>query len=224
MMCGRYTITVSWEELLLRYYIDGESVTPFHVPRYNVSSGTHIPAITNTDGQNRIGPLKWGLIPFWAKDEKIGYKMINARAETVTEKPAYRNAFKQQRCIIPADGFYEWKVLGKDKQPMRILMRDEGIFSMAGLYATWNAPDGKIVSSCTIITTTPNSLMANIHDRMPVILLRGQETEWLDQDQKVDQLKLLLRPYDAEEMRAYPVGQNVGNVRNQGAELAEEVK
>lgn len=222
-MCGRYTITVTIDELLLHYNIDGPPI-PFHTPRYNVAPGQMTPAIINDGKQNRIGPLKWGLIPSWAKDEKMGFKMINARAETVMEKPAYRASFKSKRCIIPADGFYEWKVIGTAKQPMRIMLKSRNIFSMAGLYDTWISPDGQKISTCTIITTTPNSLMLDIHDRMPVILRPEDEALWLDRDnQDVDLLQSLLVPYDAAEMQAYPVSSQVGNVKNDSSELIEEI-
>lgn len=222
-MCGRYTITMTWDELLLRYYID-EDMPPFHTPRYNVAPTQMVPAVIAHEGKNRIGEMKWGLIPSWAKDPKtFGFNTINARAETITEKSTFKIPFQRKRCLMPADGFYEWKKTGKDKQPKRIIMKSGEIFSMAGLYDTWYAPDGTKVNSCTIITTSPNSLMKDIHDRMPVILRAEDEVEWLDRDQKVEQLQLLLRPYDAEEMRAYPVSNTVGNVKNQGAELIETI-
>jgi len=223
-MCGRYTITITWEELLLRYYIDGESVSPFHVPRYNVSPGTMIPAIIAHEKVNRMGLLKWGLIPSWAKDEKMGYTMLNARAETLTEKSAFRVPFQCKRCLIPADGFYEWKKSANGKQPMRIVMKNQSIFSMAGLYDTWINPEGIKVSSCTIITTAPNELMLDIHDRMPAILRKEDEVEWLNSGAKVEQLQCLLKPYATDEMYAYPVSTAVGNVNNQGAELVENMK
>jgi putative SOS response-associated peptidase YedK len=153
--------------------------------------------------------------------KKTGYKMINARAESITEKPVFRASFQRKRCLIPADSFYEWKKIGTDKQPMRILRKDEGIFSMAGLYDTWTAPDGQKVSTCTIITTTPNELMADIHDRMPVILKLEDEKIWLDRTQKVENLQALLRPFPAEDMFAYPVSKIVGNVKNDSPECTE---
>jgi putative SOS response-associated peptidase YedK len=181
-------------------------------------------AIINDGEKNRLGDLKWGLIPSWAQDEKISYRMINARADTVTEKPAFRSSFQRKRCLIPADGFYEWKKIGTDKQPMRILLKDESIFSMAGLYDTWTAPDGRKVSTCTIITTTPNELMADIHDRMPVILRHEDEKIWLGKEQKVADLKALLRPFPAEEMIAYPVSKAVGNVKHDSIECIAALK
>jgi putative SOS response-associated peptidase YedK len=214
-MCGRFTITLTLEELMLHYFIDGPAV-PFHVPRYNVAPGQMIPAIINDGETNRLGELKWGLIPSWAKDEKIGYKMINARAETLAEKPAFRTLIQRKRVLIPADGFYEWKAINEGKQPMRIVLKKEIIFSFAGLYDTWISPDGKKITSCTIITTRPNKLMQDIHDRMPVILRREDERIWLDREhQGTHQIMSLLEPYPDEEMEAYPVDKMVGNAKNE---------
>lgn len=212
-MCGRFTITVTIEELMMYYHIDGPPV-PFHSPRYNVAPGQMIPAIINDGKQNRIGPLKWGLIPSWAKDEKMGFKMINARAETVMEKPAYRGSFKRKRCLIPSDGFYEWKKIDRNKQPMRIMLKSKSIFSMAGLYDTWISPDGQKISSCTIITTTSDGIMKDIHDRMPVILRPEDESVWLDREQHPEVLRSLLEPYPTDKMFAYSVSPMVGNVKN----------
>jgi putative SOS response-associated peptidase YedK len=222
-MCGRFTLVVTVDELLTHYLIDTPT-NKYHTQRFNIAPGQQVMAVILDGEKNRLGEFKWGLVPSWAKNEKIGYKMINARAETVAEKPAFRSSFKRQRCLIPADGFYEWKVIDGDKQPMRIQLKDEGIFSMAGLWETWVSPEGTIISSCTIITTTPNELMVDIHDRMPVILMPEDEKHWLDKDQNPKDLKELLRPYSAESMRAYPVSKAVGNVRNQGKELIDEMK
>jgi putative SOS response-associated peptidase YedK len=222
-MCGRYTITVTMDELMMHYMIEVPT-NRYHTPRYNVAPGQLVMAVISDGEKNRLGELKWGLIPSWAKDPKMAYSMINAKAETVAEKPAFCNAFKQRRCLIPADGFYEWAVIGKEKQPMRIQLKSEEIFSMAGLWESWVSPEGEKISSCTIITTTPNSLMENIHDRMPVILRPEDEKYWLDKDQKPENLKELLRPFAAERMKAYSVSKAVGKVQNQGPELIEELK
>ncbi|QDX94370.1 SOS response-associated peptidase [Brevibacillus laterosporus] len=162
-----------------------------------------------------MGQLRWGLIPSWSKDEKMAYKMINAKAETIREKPSFKNLFIRKRCIIPADGFYEWMKIGNDKQPMRIMVKDKGVFSLAGLYDTWKSPDGGRINTCTIITTKPNTLMADIHDRMPVIIKREDESLWLNRDvQDGELLESLLLPFEEEQMQAYPVSKMVGNVRN----------
>jgi putative SOS response-associated peptidase YedK len=213
-MCGRYTIIVTLEELLRRYDVSG-SIMPAHMPRYNVAPGQMVMAVIHDGKQNRLGQLRWGLIPEWAKDESAGYKMLNARAETLAEKPAFRNSFQRKRCLIPADSFYDWKRTEKGKQPMRILLKSQEIFSLAGLYDTWTAPDGSKISTCTVITTESNEMMAPIHDRMPVILRPQEESIWLDrQITKIDMLLPLLKPYSADEMYAYPVSERVGNVRN----------
>jgi putative SOS response-associated peptidase YedK len=221
-MCGRYTITISEDELIARYMIE-EPTNRYHQSRFNVAPTQRVPVILNDEGVLKLDAFRWGLVPFWAKDLKIGYTMINARADTVTTKPAFKNAFKQRRCLIPADGFYEWKKIGSDKQPYRILLRDEKIFSMAGLWEAWNSPDGEKIFSCSIITTEPNELMVDIHDRMPMILSREDEKKWLDKNQSVKDLKAMLQPFPAERMRAYPVSKVVGNVKNQGNELIVEV-
>ncbi|MGZ4107008.1 MAG: SOS response-associated peptidase [Tumebacillaceae bacterium] len=213
-MCGRFTLTVTPDQLQLRF--DAESLTFEFEPRFNIAPGQPIAAVIADKGQRRIGQLRWGLVPFWAKDEKVGYKMINAKSETVQEKPAFKSPFLRKRCIIPADGFYEWQKTESGKQPMRIVMRDEAIFGLAGLYDTWTAPDGSKLHTCTILTTRPNELMSPIHDRMPVILRREDEAIWLDREkQDAELLQSLLVPYPQEEMRAYPVHSMVGNVKNE---------
>ena len=213
-MCGRFTIVVSWDELMLRFMLE-QAAPPFHRPQYNVAPSQMIMAIIHDGAKNRLGELKWGLIPSWAKDEKIGNKMLNARAETLMEKPAFRTPLEKKRCLIPADGFYEWKRSGTGKQPMRITLTSGELFAMAGLYETWLAPDGRKISSCTIITTTPNKLVEDIHDRMPVILRPEDEAVWLDREQRdPSRLLPLLQPYPAEKMTAYPVSPIVGNVKN----------
>lgn len=220
-MCGRYTITITLEELMVRYMIDETSV-PFHRPKYNVAPGQFIFAVIHDGRGNRLGELKWGLVPPWADDPKIGFMMINARAETAADKPAFREPLKRKRCLIPADGFYEWKKEdgSKNKQPMRIVKRDRSVFSMAGLYETWVSPEGEKLSSCTILTTEPNSLVASIHDRMPVILKPGDEALWLDRGlQDPKRLSSLFVPYPEQELEAYPVGAAVGNVRNDDPSL-----
>lgn len=223
-MCGRYTITVSMEELMTRY-LTNDSTMIQYAPKYNVAPMQFIPAVIHNGTENRVGELRWGLVPSWAKDQKMGSKMINARAETLLEKASFKRLVSNRRCIIPSDGFYEWKKQGSSKQPMRIVMRDGDIFSMAGLYDIWIDPEGKKLSTCTIITTTPNSLMADIHDRMPVILGRDDESAWLSRNNHDEAaLMALLRPYESSKMHAYPVSPAVGNVRHDSKELIEEIR
>jgi putative SOS response-associated peptidase YedK len=222
-MCGRYTLVVSIEELMLRYLAD-LSTNKYHTPRYNIAPMQQVMAVINDGEKNRLGELRWGLVPSWASEEKIGSKMINARAETLLEKASFKKLIYRKRCIIPADGFYEWKKEGNKKQPMCIMLKDDSILSFAALYDTWANPEGHKVSTCTIITTTPNSLMQDIHDRMPVILRKEDEHVWLDKDnQDIKQLTMLLRPYSSDEMKAYPVPSIVGNVKNDTKKCIEEI-
>lgn len=221
-MCGRFTLVTNPDQLQVRFSLDD---IPFDLqPRYNIAPGQLIPAIIEDKGQRRIGQLKWGLVPTWAQDEKIGYKMINARAETLQEKPAFKRLFERKRCIIPADGFYEWQQRKSGKQPMRIMMKSGELFAFAGLFDTWIKPDGQKVHSCTIVTTKPNEVVKDIHDRMPVILRQEDEAIWLDREKyDAELLRSLLVPYDPEEMRAYPVSTIVGSPKNDVPECIAEI-
>jgi putative SOS response-associated peptidase YedK len=221
-MCGRFTLVTDTEKLMSRFLLQE---IPFDLkPRYNIAPGQPIPAILADGGRRRIGQLRWGLVPSWAQDEKIGYKMINARAETLQEKPAFRRLFERKRCMIPADGFYEWKQMDRGKQPMHITMRDGALFAFAGLFDTWTAPDGQKLHTCTIITTQPNEVVADIHNRMPVILRQEDEDLWLDRDRfDPELLRSLLVPYESGQMRAYPVPAIVGSPKNDVPECIEEV-
>lgn len=222
-MCGRYTITVTIDELIALYEAE-MSGNAISLPRYNIAPMQTIPVVINDGQHNRIGALRWGLLPNWAKEDNWGARAINARAETITEKPAFRGLLTRKRCLVPADGFYEWKRSGDRKQPYRIVLRERGLFAMAGLYDTWSSPSGDKISTVSIITTMPNELMADIHDRMPVILPRENESVWLDRtNQDKDLLQALLKPYEAEEMKAYPVTSAVGNVRNTSPDLIKEI-
>ncbi|MCZ8520585.1 MULTISPECIES: SOS response-associated peptidase [Paenibacillus] len=222
-MCGRFTVTVTWEELLLRFMLDPRPGA--YQPRYNVAPGQYIPAIIGGDASdgtraaNRLGELRWGLVPTWAQDEKSGVRMINARSETAAEKPAFRSLLKRKRCLIPADGFYEWKNDGVRKQPMRFVLAEGGLFGMAAMYDTWLSADGSKLHTCTILTTRANELVAGVHERMPVILEPEGERLWLSRSlQEESQLLPLLKPYPAESMRSYPVDPKVGNVKNDTAD------
>ncbi len=187
-----------------------------YFPRFNIAPGQLIFAIITDHNQSRrAGFLRWGLVPAWSRDEKIGNKMINARSETLHEKPAFKSLLSRKRCLIPADGFYEWKATGKGKQPVRILFKDERVFSMAGLYDTWENSEGQKVHSCTVITTQANDLISPIHHRMPVILKPEEEAIWLDRDiQDHNRLSTLLQPCHPDIMKVYPVASDVGNVKN----------
>ena len=172
------------------------------------------PIITD-EKPNIIQHYNWGLIPSWAKDPKIGAKMINARAETLSEKPSFRAAFKRRRCLMLADGFYEWKKLAKGKQPMHFSLQDHQPFGCAGLWEHWQSAEGSEIESCTVITTAANDLMRPVHDRMPVILAPQDYDAWLDPQSSGDRLQNLLRPYAAAEMAAYPVSTQVNNPQHE---------
>jgi putative SOS response-associated peptidase YedK len=223
-MCGRYTVTVTIEELIAYYDLDDTTHVPYHVPKYNIAPTQSVLAVIHDGEKLRIGELRWGLIPSWAKEEKIAAQMINARAETLAEKPAFKLAFARKRCLIPADSFYEWKATPNGKQPYRIIVKERNLFSFAGLYETWTSPAGDKISTCTIVTTTANGFMANLHHRMPVILPRQQEQTWLDRSiTDASGLAQLLQPYADHLMMAYPVSTAVGNVRYQDKTCIQEV-
>ena len=192
-MCGRYSLIADMGELQERFDFAGSELT--HAPRYNVAP-TQM-ALTVTNGNRRWGSyMRWGLIPSWAKSASVGNRMINARAETVAERPSFRTAFQRRRCLVLADGFYEWQGKGSSRRPMRIVMASGEPFAFAGLWDAWRNPNGEVVRSCTIITTGANELLSPIHDRMPVILPRELESLWLDHDiQDYAALAGILTPY-----------------------------
>ena len=198
-MCGRMTITDP-ERVVAKFRPDVNKTTG-NEPRYNVVPSQKLPAMIMGQGRRILGDLQWGLVPSWAKDPAIGNRMINARAETVAQKPSFRSAFKKRRCLIGSDGFYEWRRTSGAKQPYYIRVDDGVPFAFAGLYEIWKQGDGSKLSTCTIITTTPNEIMEPIHHRMPVILDEVAWTEWLDPENDArDALQKLLRPFDASRM------------------------
>ena len=217
-MCGRYSLKADISQLALRFEFAGDDVV--HKPAYNIAPTQQVLTVTN-DGERKAEHMRWGLIPFWAKDAKIGYRMINARGETVAEKPSFRTALRKRRCLIPADGFYEWQKLGgKQKRPMRITLKSDEPFAFAGLWETWKDPEGALVKSCTIITTSANELLSPIHHRMPVILPREQESLWLDQAiENPLALASAIAPYPDSELEAFEVSPLVNNARNTGPEV-----
>jgi putative SOS response-associated peptidase YedK len=211
-MCGRFTLAATSEDLQDHYSLQE---LPFVAPRYNIAPTQPVAAVRLDErGARQFTHFQWGLIPSWAKEPSMGAKMINARSETVAEKPAFRAAFKRRRCLIPSTGFYEWQRTNGHKQPMFIHERDDGIISLAGLWEIWQSSDGSVLETCTILTTSPNSLMKPIHDRMPVILDPADYTTWLDSDTPLDQLQHLLRPVDPIRLAAYPVSTAVNRVQN----------
>lgn len=225
-MCGRFTITYSYEELkkhlAQNFKIDNFKAV-FNLPRYNVAPGQEIIAIINDGSNNRVGNLKWGFLPSFAKDEKIAFSMINAKAETIDEKIAYKESFAKRRCLILADSFYEWKRVGKDKTPMRILKKDKQMFAMAGIWNTYTRNDGTKVHTCAIITTSANSLVSQVHDRMPVILDETNQKQWLDTKMDKVALKTMLKPFPESEMDLYEVSSIVNNASNDKIECINGV-
>ena len=217
-MCGRFSLTVTEAELNLRFELEG-GVAPYE-SRYNCAPTQMLAVITNQD-ERQIRYMKWGLIPSWAKDPAIGNKMINARAETIGEKPSYRVPLRSQRCIIPSDGFYEWKQNGR-KIPYRIYLKNSRIFTYAGLWDKWKDREGNLVNSFTIITTRANEFMSSIHERMPVILDPTDEKRWLHETD-MDSVLSLLKPCPAEIMEAYPVSDLVNSPRNDVPEILLKV-
>ena len=212
-MCGRFTLTVSARVLADLFGVED---LPDVRPRYNIAPTQSVLMVRGTsEAQPEFGEARWGLIPGWAKDAKIGARMINARAETVADKPAFRSALRRRRCLIPSDGFYEWRKLAGGKQPYLIRFTDGSPFAFAGLWERWHDSDGQAIDSCTIITTTPNDLVAHLHDRMPVILPSRHHSEWLGSDTFApERLAELLQPCPASGMEAYPVSKRVNNPAN----------
>ena len=219
-MCGRFTLTDPDQDLTVQFNLPE---IPDLKPRYNIAPTQPVAAVrvaedaASADGgvARELVQLRWGLIPFWAKDPAIGARMINARSETAAEKPAFRAAFKRRRCLVIADGFYEWQKQNGGKQPFFIHLEDGRPFAFAGLWEHWEGADGSVVESCTLLTTVPNDLLRPLHNRMPVILLPGDYELWLDPEvQQPDLLKPLLGPYLAGEMEAYPVSRWVNKPQN----------
>lgn len=218
-MCGRFTLSQSAEAIASVFQLNQ---VPTLEPRYNIAPTQPVSTVLQTTAQKepQFQMLRWGLIPAWAKDASIGSKLINARAETVAEKPSFRSAFRHRRCLVVADGFYEWRRQDGKKQPFYFRMHKEQPFAFAGLWEHWQNPDGEAIASCTIITTEANELLQPIHDRMPVILNPKDYDLWLDPAvQKSDHLQQLLQPYSAAAMISYPVSTKVNKPTNDTPEL-----
>ncbi|MBI3738450.1 MAG: SOS response-associated peptidase [Chloroflexi bacterium] len=222
-MCGRYTLTVDFAELKSAF--KDYTLPAKFAPRYNIAPTQPVLAIPN-DGKKTADFFVWGLIPSWAKDPVMGQRLINARGETLAEKPSFRGGYKYKRCLILADGFYEWKSQPgtKTKIPYFIHLKTGQPFAFVGLWDEWHSHDGSLIRSCTIITTTPNKLMASIHDRMPVILQAKDYDDWLDTAARTpDTLNHLIKPFPADQMEAYPVSVLVNTPKNDRAELIARV-
>jgi putative SOS response-associated peptidase YedK len=205
-VCGRFVRNSSVSEIANRFDAD----TEFDLGEsYNIAPGGDIAVVVNK-GHNRLVRCRWGFIPLWATDPSLAHKMINARAETVSEKPSFRDAFRHERCLVVADGFYEWRKEGRDRMPYYIRLRSDGPFGFAGLYSLWTSPEGDNICTSTIITTEANDLLRPIHERMPVIIQREDEALWLDPALKeADKLLPILRPYESDEMMYYEVSRAV---------------
>lgn len=222
-MCGRFTLFTDIEEIKERFDIQGSFDEEYQFS-YNIAPSQSVLSVINDGVRNRLGYLRWGLIPFWAKDEKAGYKMINARAETIAVKASFRNAYKKKRCLIIADSFYEWKKTPERKIPMRIKLKNHAPFGMAGLWESWKSPEGISVYSCSIITTVPNELMTSIHDRMPVILKPEDEKDWLNPSiNDPAYLQQYLKSFDSEQMEAFEVSTDVNSTKNNSPNLIQQI-
>ncbi len=220
-MCGRYSFAPDLKIVNEHYHITvGDNKIKAN---YNCAPTQLLPVISN-DAPGNLSLFRWGLIPFWAKDKSIGNKLINSRAETIAEKPSFRTSFKRRRCLVPADAFYEWRKdeHTKKKIPYRIFLKDQPLFSIAGIWDQWKSPEGETVRSFSIITTSPNELMAEIHMRMPVILPKDSESIWLEsQDQS--QLLEMLQPFPAKLMDAYRISDLVNSPRNNSEEIVQKL-
>lgn len=217
-MCGRFSFALT--DKIIEEHFDVAIGDENFFPRYNCAPSQNLAVITNEDPK-KLSYFKWGLVPFWAKDYSIGNKMINAKAETIFEKPVFRNALKSRRCLIPADSFYEWKQ-DKEKMPYRILMKDESPFAMAGIWEIWNDVEGKPFFTFSIITTKANNFMIDIHHRMPVILGAADEKKWLA-SKNTDEINSLMKPFQSEQMKAYPISKLVNSPVNNSAEIQQGI-
>jgi putative SOS response-associated peptidase YedK len=217
-MCGRFAF-YSPHEAVIRLF--GVAAAPAIEPRYNIAPTQFIATVREPGGPREVAMLYWGLVPSWAKEKSVGARMINARSETLAEKPSFRNALRRRRCLVPADGYYEWQRTGAVKQPYFIAFDDGQPFGMAGLWERWRDPaTGELLESCCIVTTAPAPAVAHVHDRMPVIVPPEAHAEWLDpRNEATDRLARLFQPCPRPDLHARAVSRRVNDARNQGAEL-----
>lgn len=224
-MCGRYRL--SRRKQIIEEHFDTVSGEGDWSPRYNIAPTQPIPVIRQNPKQpvRELSLIRWGLIPSWAKDSSAAANMINARSETASTKPAFREALKSRRCLIPADGFYEWAKTGNAKQPYSFEVNEGELFAFAGIWDRWNDRSGNAVETCSILTTTPNALTSAVHDRMPVILDPDDYDVWLDPWMKdMAAASDLLKPYDARQMRCYPISTRINHVGNDDQECCGSIK
>jgi putative SOS response-associated peptidase YedK len=218
-MCGRFRLS-RHKEILAEYFGMDFDALEWH-PRYNIAPTQQVPVITQDGEVRKVSLMRWGLVPSWSADLSGGAGMINARSETAAEKPSFREAMQRRRCLIPADAFYEWQRSTSAKQPFCIEVGDAELFAFAGLWDSWQGPDGKPVETCTILTTTANEAIADVHDRMPVILPREKFERWLDSRmQDAEEAAKMLGPYDVGRTNRHPVGTSVNRVANDGPECS----
>jgi putative SOS response-associated peptidase YedK len=225
-MCGRARLSSDVSEIKLVFSIPPERPTPNFAASWNVAPTDNVPVVRYDAGagERSLDVLRWGLVPFWARDIKVGFSNINARAEGIDTRPAFREAFARRRCLIPFDSFYEWKKLGKERRPYAVALADRRLMAMAGLWESWRSPEGERVRSFAIVTTVANALLAPVHDRMPVILGPENWPLWLGEaPADPARLKALLAPYPANDMAIWPVGSRVGNVKNNDPSLIEPI-
>ena len=225
-MCGRARLSSDVSEIKLVFSIPPSRPTPNFGPGWNVAPTDPLPVVRYDvlDGQRSLDVMRWGLVPFWAKDIKVGFANINAKAEGIEKKPAFREAFRQRRCLVPVDNFYEWQKTPSGKQPYAIALKGGGLMALAGLWETWRSPAGERVRSFAIITTEPNELCARLHNRMPVVVHPKAWPEWLGEEPAEEtRLKSLLAPYPSGGMISWPVSARVGNVKNNDPSLIEPI-
>src|SRR5215471_4175781 len=225
-MCGRVHLSSDVSEIIRVFAIPPHRPAPNFALSWNAAPTDLLPVVRydRKAGERSLDMLRWGLVPYWAKDINVGFANINAKAEGIDSKPAFREAFQRRRCIVPVDGFYEWKKTGAGKQPYAIALADRSLMALAGLWENWRSPAGEWVRSFAIITTTPNELCAELHDRMPVVLAPATWPAWLGEEPAVlSELKALLAPYPSEEMTCWPVSIRVGNVKNNDPSLIEPI-
>lgn len=224
-MCGRFSNDAKPKQIEKEFNVKVSQKSLFK-PRYNIAPAQNIPVILESGGERIVEALRWGLIPGWAKDESIGNKLINARAETLSEKPSFKNAFRSHRCIIPASGFYEWQKAAKGaKQPFYFYLKEKDVFGFAGLFEEWlDRETGEQIETFTIITTEANEILKLVHDRMPVILKPNNYDQWLDAKEKdTDKLQKLLKPYLADEMASHAVSRAVNSPGEDSSELIKQL-
>ena len=225
-MCGRVRLSSDVSEIKLVFSVPPERPTPNIAPSWNVAPTDPLPVVRFVQriGERSLDVMRWGLVPFWAKDIKVGFANINAKAEGIESKPAFREAFQRRRCLVPVDNFYEWKKTATGRQPYAIALADRCLMALAGLWETWRSPAGERVRSFAIITTTPNDLCAELHDRMPVVLAPQTWTQWLGEEPAAaSQLKAMLAPYPPQGMTCWPVTPRVGNVKNNDPSLIQPI-